>query len=209
MTLNPPPSQQTPQSPRRIPNRRVLIVGNYCHDVLIQNGSVVAETLGGAASFISNVLDSSSVSCELVSKVGHDFRYEVIHSPIVAPDKETTIFEAYFDLGIDGIGHADRVLKRVSACDPILPSDIPDSRFDFGMAVGVGVVVTNGEKGLDAGKSVRVKDEVQKRKKQCNLSSSHKNDHNEFHERLSPARFSCVDSQLQPKLLVNGHSCDR
>uniref|UniRef100_A0A1J3H0I9 Uncharacterized protein n=1 Tax=Noccaea caerulescens TaxID=107243 RepID=A0A1J3H0I9_NOCCA len=65
-------------------------------------------------------------------------RYQVSHSPIVAPEKETTVFEAYFDLGIDGIGHADRVLKRVSACDSILPSDIPDSRFDFGMAVGVG-----------------------------------------------------------------------
>lgn len=98
----------------------------------------MAETLGGAASFISNVLDSSSVSCDLVSKVGHDFRYEVSHAPIVVTEKETTVFEAYFDLGIDGIGHADRVLKRVSACDPILPSDLPDLRFDFGMAVGVG-----------------------------------------------------------------------
>ncbi|ESQ42501.1 hypothetical protein EUTSA_v10014005mg [Eutrema salsugineum] len=345
MTQNPPPSQQTPNSPRRIPNRRVLIVGNYCHDVLIQNGAVVAETLGGAASFISNVLDSSSVSCDLVSKVGHDFRYEVSHAPIVVPEKETTVFEAYFDLGI---GHADRVLKRVSACDPILPSDIPDSRFDFGMAVGVGgeilpetlekmveicdvvavdiqalirvfdpvdgavklvnlkesgfhhvlhrigflkassdealfmdveemkrlccVVVTSGEKGCriyhkddetavppflakqvdptGAGDSFlgglvvglvegldvpdaallgnlfgsitvehigqpkfdltmlqRVKDEVQRRKKQCNLSSSQNNDHDEFHARLSPARFQ--DSPLQPKLLVNGLSCDR
>ena len=43
-----------PWSPHPIPNRRVLIVGNYCHDVLIQNGSIVAETLGGA-SFVSNV----------------------------------------------------------------------------------------------------------------------------------------------------------
>lgn len=52
----------------------------------------------------------------------------------------------------------------------------------------------------------RVKDEVQRRKKQCNLSSSHNNDHDEFHARLSPARFQ--DSPLQPKLLVNGHLCD-
>ncbi|XP_010483476.1 PREDICTED: inositol 3-kinase-like [Camelina sativa] len=349
MTLNPPPPSQqtTPHSP---PNRRVLIVGNYCHDVLIQNGSVVAETLGGAASFISNVLDSSSVSCELVSKVGRDFRYEVTHSPIVVLEKGTTVFEAYFDLGIDVIGHADRVLKRVSACDPILPSDIPDSRFDFGMAVGVGgeilpetlekmveicdvvavdiqalirvfdpvdgsvklvdlresgffhilhrigylkassdealfmdveqmkhmccVVVTNGEKGCriyhkddetmvppfvakqvdptGAGDSYlgglvvglveglavpdaallgnffgsitvehigqpkfdlmmlqRVKEEVQRRKKQRNLSISHKNDQEEFHARLTPARFSCVDSPVQTELLVNGLSCDR
>ncbi|RID41285.1 hypothetical protein BRARA_J01258 [Brassica rapa] len=342
MTLNPPP---TPNPPHRIPNRRVLIVGNYCHDVLIQNNTVVAETLGGAASFISNVLDSSSVSCDLISKVGRDFKYDVAHPPIVAPEKETTVFEAYFDLGI---GHSDRVLKRVAACDPILPSDIPDSRFDIGMAVGVGgeilpetlekmveicdvvavdiqalirvfdpvdgavklvdlkesgfrhlmgkigflkassdealfmdveemrrlccVVVTSGEKGCriydkddetvvppfvakqvdptGAGDSFlgglvvglvegldvpdaallgnlfgsvtvehigqpkfdsvmlqRVKDEVQRRKKQCNLSSSHNNDHDEFHARLSPARFQ--ESPLQPKILVNGHLCDR
>lgn len=53
----------------------------------------------------------------------------------------------------------------------------------------------------------RVKEEVQRRKKQRNLSSSHNNDHNEFHARLSPARFQ--ESPLQPKLLVNGLSCDR
>ena len=53
----------------------------------------------------------------------------------------------------------------------------------------------------------RVKDEVQRRKKQCNLSSSHNNDHDEFHARLSPARFQ--ESPLQPKILVNGHLCDR
>lgn len=55
----------------------------------------------------------------------------------------------------------------------------------------------------------RVKEEVQRRKKQSNLSSSHNNnnDHDEFHARLSPARFQ--DSPLQPKLLVNGLSCDR
>ena len=29
-------------------------------------------------------------------------------------------------------------MKRVEACDPINPSDLPDKRFDFGMAVGVG-----------------------------------------------------------------------
>ncbi|CAN7008723.1 unnamed protein product [Brassica oleracea var. botrytis] len=67
MTLTPPPSQQTPNSPHRTPNRRVLIVENYCHDVLNQNGTVVAETLGGAASSISNVLDSSFFSCDLIS----------------------------------------------------------------------------------------------------------------------------------------------
>ncbi|KAJ6750741.1 hypothetical protein OIU85_001293 [Salix viminalis] len=100
-------SQQQQQSP-------VLIVGNYCHDVLIQNNAVKAVSqlsLGGAASFISNVFNGMSISCNLVSKVGEDFKYP---------------------------GHQDRILKRVCACDPIRPSDLPDTRSNYGMAVGVG-----------------------------------------------------------------------
>ncbi|KAJ4834694.1 hypothetical protein Tsubulata_003596 [Turnera subulata] len=118
------------------PARRVLIVGNYCHDVLIQNGAVKAESLGGAASFISNVLNGMSVPCNLVAKVGRDFKYAINHVPIQVPCSKTTVFHAYFDLGEDR--NQDRVLKRVCACDPIRPQDLPDARFDFGMAVGVG-----------------------------------------------------------------------
>ncbi|KAF5751378.1 hypothetical protein HS088_TW02G00391 [Tripterygium wilfordii] len=121
-------------------NPRVLIVGNYCHDVLIRDGDVLAETLGGAASFISNVFDGLSIRCNLISKVGQDFKYQakVSHGAIVVPSSETTMFHAYFDLGLGGNGREDRVLKRVSACEPITPMDLPDTRFDFGMAVGVG-----------------------------------------------------------------------
>ncbi|XP_021279341.1 inositol 3-kinase [Herrania umbratica] len=120
------------------PVQSVLIVGNYCHDVLLQRGSVVAETLGGAASFISNVLNGLSVSFQLTSKVGLDFKYPVSYDPIVVPASKTTVFHAYFDLGFSENAHQDRVLKRVEACHPINPSDLPDKRFDFGMAVGVG-----------------------------------------------------------------------
>ncbi|XP_071724256.1 inositol 3-kinase-like [Rutidosis leptorrhynchoides] len=125
------------QQPETAPPR-VLVVGNYCHDVLIQNGSVVAESLGGAASFISNVLNGMSINCHLVSKVGYDFKYNTFHAPIVMPTSKTTVFKAYFDSGTDENCHKDRVLKRVCACDPIMPSDLPDERFDFGMVVGVG-----------------------------------------------------------------------
>ncbi|PRQ27255.1 putative inositol 3-kinase [Rosa chinensis] len=45
---------------------RCLIAGNYCHDVLIRDCVVLAEMLGGAASFISNVFDDVSVSYNLV-----------------------------------------------------------------------------------------------------------------------------------------------
>ncbi|KAM5583251.1 inositol 3-kinase [Rosa sericea] len=122
--------------------RRCLIAGNYCHDVLIRDGVVLAETLGGAASFISNVFDGVSVSYNLVSKVGSDFAYSVHRDPIVVPDCRTTLFHAHFGKGIEGEGQHDRVLKRVNACDPIRPSDLPESRFDFGMAVGVGGEIT-------------------------------------------------------------------
>ncbi|GKU93358.1 hypothetical protein SLEP1_g6958 [Rubroshorea leprosula] len=120
------------------PSQNVLIVGNYCHDVLLRNGDVVAETLGGAASFISNVFNGLTVSYHLTSKVGLDFKYPVSYDPIVVSSARTTVFHAHFDLGFDGNGHQDRVLKRVVACDPICPGDLPDMRFDFGMAVGVG-----------------------------------------------------------------------
>ncbi|BFG33922.1 hypothetical protein CerSpe_201960 [Prunus speciosa] len=129
---------------RNQPNstHRVLVSGNYCHDVLIKDGVVLAETLGGAASFISNVFDGLSVPYNLVSKVGFDFAYSVPRDPIVVPNCKTTLFHAHFDSGVDGDGRQDRVLKRVSSCDPIKPSDLPESRFDFGMAVGVGGEVT-------------------------------------------------------------------
>lgn len=117
-----------------------LIVGNYCHDVLIRDGVVVGETLGGAVAFISAVLDGLSIHYKLVSKVGQDFAYTTCRSPIVIPTSKTTLFHAHFDSDIDGNGNGDRVLKRVTVCDPIGASDLTDSdtKFGFGMAVGVG-----------------------------------------------------------------------
>ncbi|CAI9779923.1 unnamed protein product [Fraxinus pennsylvanica] len=112
-----------------------LIVGNYCHDVLIKDDTVIAESLGGAASFISGVLDGFSISSTYVSKVGNDFSYPVTHPPIICPPSKTTVFHAHFS---SEIKREDRVLKRVCACDPITPSDLPNSHFSFGLAVGVG-----------------------------------------------------------------------
>nr|AFN53669.1 hypothetical protein [Linum usitatissimum] len=128
-------------SPRPPSGGDVLIVGNYCHDVLIQDSTVKAESLGGAASFISNVFNGMSIPCTLVSKVGDDFRYPVSHPPIVSPDAKTTVFHAYFDSGSQPGGtnnRPDRILKRICACDAINPTDLPNSRFAFGMAIGVG-----------------------------------------------------------------------
>lgn len=122
----------------RIP--RGLIVGNYCHDVLIKDDVVLAETLGGAVSFISAILDGLSIPSDYVSKVGSDFVYNanVSHPPIISPSGKTAVFHAYFVTDPSEIRREDRVLKRVQSCDPISPSDLPDdSNFNFGMAVGI------------------------------------------------------------------------
>lgn len=119
---------------------RGLIVGNYCHDVLIKDEVVLAETLGGAVSFISAVLDGLDIASDYVSKVGSDFAYtaNVNHTPIVSPSGKTAVFHAYFTSDPSEIRREDRVLKRVEACDPISPSDLPDeANFSFGMAVGI------------------------------------------------------------------------
>ncbi|TKY56467.1 Inositol 3-kinase [Spatholobus suberectus] len=117
--------------------RRGLVVGNYCHDVLHRDGVVVAETLGGAASFVSVILDALSLPFHTISKVGPDFAYSAAtsnHPPLTIPASRTTLFHAHF-----GSGNPERVLNRVRSCDPIRPEDLPDgTRFGFGMAVGVG-----------------------------------------------------------------------
>ncbi|KAJ1696844.1 hypothetical protein LUZ63_005356 [Rhynchospora breviuscula] len=118
-----------------------LVVGNYCHDVLHRDGHIIGETLGGAASFISNVLDSLSPSpTRYISKVGADFAYSVSHPPLVSASSPTTLFHAHFPDPISDEGyHGDRVLKRVRVCDPIYPSDLLElkERFELGLAVGV------------------------------------------------------------------------
>ncbi|XP_035841300.1 inositol 3-kinase-like [Helianthus annuus] len=74
--------------PPSLPNQppHGLIVGNYCHDVLIKNNAVLAETLGGAAAFISAVLDGLPLPFTYVTKAGSDFAYTttVNHPPITA-----------------------------------------------------------------------------------------------------------------------------
>ncbi|KAI6691145.1 hypothetical protein NL676_027973 [Syzygium grande] len=88
-----------PSQPHAVPPRG-LVAGNYCHDVLFWDGAAVAESLGGAVSFISAVLDGLSVPFDSMSKVGPDFKYSTAAScSIVAPDCVTTLFHAYFDSG--------------------------------------------------------------------------------------------------------------
>ncbi|EPS62224.1 hypothetical protein M569_12568, partial [Genlisea aurea] len=117
-----------------LPSSSSLVVGNYCHDILTRDGVVLAESLGGAASFISAVLDGVSAESTFVAKVGSDFAYSVTHPPIVCPSARTTLFQAIFS------SQDRRILKRLRACDAIAADDLPAARarFRFGLAVGVG-----------------------------------------------------------------------
>ncbi|CAD6214444.1 unnamed protein product [Miscanthus lutarioriparius] len=132
------------------PGLEGLVVGSYCHDVLIRGGRVVGETLGGAAAFVSNVLDAASpqdtalngtAPFVVVAKVGHDFVYASApaparHPPLVCASP-TTSFHAQFSETAASAHAPDRELRRVRACDPIYPADLPDRRFAYGLAVGV------------------------------------------------------------------------
>ncbi|XP_058109071.1 inositol 3-kinase [Magnolia sinica] len=117
---------------------RGFVVGNYCHDVLIQDGHVIGESLGGAASFISNIFDGLSLPCSYISKVGPDFTYSVSHPPLLSSSSPfTTLFHAHLSPSL--CPDHDRVLRRLRSSDPIYPSDLPSlpSPFDFGLSVGV------------------------------------------------------------------------
>ena len=142
----PPHGQQGP-GPSSSPGPLGLVVGNYCHDVLFRDGAVVAESLGGAASFISNVFNALDrplhLRCRYVSKVGPDFAYGGrLFLPLPSSSASpTTLFHAHFSSGGGpAVYHGDRLLRRVRACDPISPGDLPTEKegpFDFGIAVGV------------------------------------------------------------------------
>ncbi|KAL9260176.1 Inositol 3-kinase-like protein [Drosera capensis] len=106
---------------------QIIVVGNPCHDTIFHNNTIVAESLGGAVSFINLALSSLSIDTHLISKAGLDFKYrETLDSPplMILPESKTTRFEARFG------GGDDRVLKRVSACENILENDV--GSFDFG-----------------------------------------------------------------------------
>ncbi|KAG0497556.1 hypothetical protein HPP92_002247 [Vanilla planifolia] len=116
----------------------VLVVGNYCHDVIYRDGIVVGKGLGGAASFLSNLLDPlCSAPASYISKVGADFSDSVSNSPITSSSCPTTLFHAYFPSAAADGYHGDRVLRRVRVCEPIFPSDLPSENFEFGLAAGV------------------------------------------------------------------------
>jgi 1D-myo-inositol 3-kinase len=70
---------------------------------------------------------------QAASKVGPDFLYcsQITHPPQTLDDQPTTEFFADFTQG------EERVLKAGNICEPIEPENIPDMKFELGLAVGI------------------------------------------------------------------------
>ncbi|MFY1831253.1 PfkB family carbohydrate kinase [Myxococcus fulvus] len=110
----------------------VLVVGNYCHDVLPSGGGGAVHTLGGSAAYISSVFDAAGVDHAVVSVAGEDFAYadRVRYPPRIVPGTRTTRFLADFS-------QAERVLRVDARSASIPPEDI---RFDARVALACGVM---------------------------------------------------------------------
>lgn len=99
--------------------RDVLVVGNYCHDVLVHGPGRETQALGGSSAYVSSVLDAVGVDYAVVAVAGEDFRYgsQVRHAPRIVPGTRTTQFTADFTRG-------ERVLSVGARAAPILPEAI-------------------------------------------------------------------------------------
>ncbi|MCP3136075.1 PfkB family carbohydrate kinase [Pyxidicoccus xibeiensis] len=114
------------------PSRDVLVVGNYCHDLLRLGPGRQTHALGGSSAYISAVLDAVAVDYTVAAVAGEDFRYagQVRHPPRVVPGTRTTQFTADWDTG-------ERVLRVSARAEPIRPEDIT---VDARVALACGVM---------------------------------------------------------------------
>ncbi|AKF79520.1 carbohydrate kinase [Myxococcus fulvus 124B02] len=110
----------------------VLVVGNYCHDVLPSAGGGEVHTLGGSAAYISSVFDATGVDHAVVAVAGEDFAYadRVRYPPRIVPGTRTTRFLADFS-------QTERVLRVDARSASISPEDIV---FDARVALACGVM---------------------------------------------------------------------
>ncbi len=114
------------------PRKHVLVVGNYCHDVLWPGTPRETHALGGSAAYISSVLNAMEVDYLVTAVCGEDFRYsdQVRYPPRLEPGTRTTQFTAEF--------HGDARVLRVGARGaPILPDYI---NVDARVALACGVM---------------------------------------------------------------------
>lgn len=113
-------------------SRELLVVGNYCHDLLRHGPGRETHALGGSSAYIASVLEAMGVDYAVAAVAGEDFRYagHVRHPPRIVPGTRTTQF-------IAELGHGERVLRVSARAEPILPEDIT---VDARVALACGVM---------------------------------------------------------------------
>ena len=99
-------------------NTPILVVGHSSHDILINRENKVTKCLGGSAPYISNILTALNITHNVVSHVGHDFKYlyQCNFFPTFTKKSKTTAFI--------NINYYSRVQKVIECCTPIVPKDI-------------------------------------------------------------------------------------
>jgi 1D-myo-inositol 3-kinase len=114
------------------PSRDVLVVGNYCHDLLRLGPGRETHALGGSSAYISAVLDAVGVDYAVAAVAGEDFRYadRVRYPPRIIPGTRTTQFTAE-------LGAGERVLRVSARAEPLRPEDIT---VDARVALACGVM---------------------------------------------------------------------
>lgn len=113
-------------------SRELLVVGNYCHDLLRHGPRRETHALGGSSAYIASVLEAMGVDYAVAAVAGEDFRYtgHVRHPPRIVPGTRTTQF-------IAELGQGERVLRVSARAEPILPEDIT---VDARVALACGVM---------------------------------------------------------------------
>jgi 1D-myo-inositol 3-kinase len=101
----------------------ILIVGHYCHDVLVDRGGSEHRALGGSAAYVGAVLDCLGVPFRTVAYVGDDFLYDASapRAARVVPGARTTAF-------VNDYRHGERVGTLTAACPPIPEEELNAER---------------------------------------------------------------------------------
>ncbi|KAG5403640.1 hypothetical protein IGI04_009759, partial [Brassica rapa subsp. trilocularis] len=162
------------------------------HHVLDRVGFLKASS---EEALFMDVEEMKELCCVVVTNVEKGCRID-------REDDETVVIPPFNAKQVDPTGAGDSFLGGL-VVGLVEGLDVPDAAL-LGNLFGSLTVEHIGQPKFDLMMLQRVKDEVHRMKKQCN---GHSSDHDDFHARITPARFQ--DSLLQAKLLLNGHSCDR
>ncbi|HWE25640.1 MAG TPA: PfkB family carbohydrate kinase [Myxococcales bacterium] len=110
--------------------REALVVGHYCHDVLVTAAGERRRELGGSVAYASAVLRAATVDYAVVSNVGDDFLYaDRVPAARVVPGARTTSF-------VDDYRGGERVQTLAAVAPPVTPHDVREA-CSAGLAVPI------------------------------------------------------------------------